>query len=169
MPESKVSAAYLKIDSIKGESIAKNHTDEIEIESYWFQAQHGTTAGHGSGQGTAGAAGISDLKLIKRTDNSTPQLFQALVNGQDLKKISLAATKVGAGSQQGFYTVTLTGAKVTSFQTKSSVAQYGDFDPRDECSLSFTKLELVYRKQNPDGSLGPESKAIWSVETLSAD
>lgn len=144
---------FLKLDDIKGESMDSKHKEEIEIESFsWGEVQPGT-AGHGGG---AGAAKVQrqDLSLTKKFDKSSPVLMIACATGQHFKQAVLSIRKAG-GDQQDYLKMTMDELIVSSYNTN---AGSGELIPTESVTLNFTKLEMSYKEQKPDGSLGAEVK-----------
>jgi type VI secretion system secreted protein Hcp len=146
---------FLKIDGIEGESADDRHRGEIEVESFaWGETQAGG-AGHAAGGG-AGAAKVQpqDLQIAKRVDKSSPLLMIGCATGQHFKSAILTARKTG-GQQQEYLKITIEDVVITSYQTGSS---QGSVLPMDQVAVAFARLEMSYREQKPDGSLGSEVK-----------
>jgi type VI secretion system secreted protein Hcp len=73
--------AFLKIEGIDGESLEKNHKDEIEIESFsWGATQQGASS-HGTGAG-AGKVSMQDFHFVMRHNSASPTLFLFCANGK---------------------------------------------------------------------------------------
>lgn len=145
---------FLKIDGVESESTDDKHKGEIEVESFsWGQVQTGT-AGHGAGAG-AGKVQPQDFSFTKKFDKSSPVLFIGCSTGQHYKSAILTGRKAGGG-QQEYFKITMEDVMVSSYQVGGSGAS--DVVPMDQISLNFAKLELVYKEQKPDGSLGGEVK-----------
>lgn len=151
---------FLKIEGIDGESQDHKHKGEIDIHSWSWSENQGGSHGAGGGGG-AGKVQIHDLSIVKRIDKSSPKLMLACANGEHIKKAVLTARKAGK-EQQEFYKITLTDLLVSSFQTGG----HGDGDvlPTDQVSLNFSKIEVEYKEQKPDGTLGGAVKAGWDVK-----
>jgi type VI secretion system secreted protein Hcp len=145
---------FLKIEGVESESTDSKHKGEIELESYsWGETQSGT-AGHGGGQG-AGKVQPQDFHFVKRVDKSSPVLFIACATGTPYKTAVLTARKAGVG-QQEYLKITMEEVLVSSYQLGGSGSS--DVVPMEQVSLNFSKLEMSYKEQKPDGSLGGEVK-----------
>lgn len=145
---------FLKIDGVESESTDDKHKGEIEVESFsWGQVQAGT-AGHGAGAG-AGKVQPQDFNFTKKVDKSSPVLFIACSTGLHYKNAVLTGRKAGGG-QQEYFKITMEDVMVSSYQLGGSGAS--DVVPMDQISLNFAKMELIYKEQKPDGSLGGEVK-----------
>jgi type VI secretion system secreted protein Hcp len=150
---------FLKIDGVQGESVDTKHKGEIELLSFsWGETNSGGHAGPGGGG--AGKVAVQDLHFVKRFSKASPSLLLACANGKHLKTAVLTARKAGKG-QQEFLVYRLTDVLVSSYQTGGS-AQEPD-GPIDQASLGFTRIEIEYRPQKPDGSLDTPIKAGWDV------
>jgi type VI secretion system secreted protein Hcp len=145
---------FLKIDGVDAESADKAHKGEIALESFsWGQSNSGT-AGHGGGGG-AGKVNAQDFSFVKKIDKSSPVLMIACATGKHYPKAVLSARKAGDG-QQDYLKITMEDVLVSSYQTGGAAAS--DIVPMDQITLNFAKLEMSYKEQMADGSLGGEVK-----------
>lgn len=152
--------AFLKIEGIEGESADSKHKGEISLESFsWSAAQTGTSS-HGGGMG-AGKVAMQDLHFTKKVDKSTPKLMLACADGEHIKKATLTCRKAGK-DQQEFMKWTLSDILVSSYSLGASTA--GDHIPMEQVSMNFAKIELEYKEQKSDGTLGGTVKAGWDVK-----
>ncbi len=151
---------FLKIDGIQGESQDKTHKNEIEIESFSWGATQSGTASHGSGMG-AGKVQMQDFHFVMRINKSSPKLMLACANGEHIKSATLICRKAGK-EQQEYLKVTFTDLLVSNYQTGGSA---GDVVPMDQIALNFSKVEIEYKEQKPDGSLGGAIKAFYDMKT----
>jgi type VI secretion system secreted protein Hcp len=139
---------FLKVAGIKGESVDDKHKDEIDVLSWSW----GTSTGTGKvKRGTIAPQCIQDLELTKRLDSSTPQLIMLGLTGETAKEATLTMRKSGKG-QQEFLVLKMTDVLVTSYHTDSNAGDEALLT--DQVVLSFSSIDVEYRPQNPDGSLG---------------
>jgi type VI secretion system secreted protein Hcp len=151
---------FLKIAGVQGESLDDTHRDEIEVLSWsWGETQPAGTAA--AGGGGAAQVQMQDLHFTSSTSRASPKLMLACASGQHLAEAQLTCRRAGK-AQQEFLKVTLTDVVVSSFQTGGSAA--GDVLPVDQVSLAFGKIEIEYREQRSNGTLGPPIKAGWDVK-----
>jgi type VI secretion system secreted protein Hcp len=138
---------FLKIDGIQGESQDKTHKNEIQIDSFsWGAANMGTSArGPGSG---AGKVQFHDFSIVKQVDSASPKLMLACAQGQHIKTAVLTCRKAGK-EQQEYLKFNFSGLLVSSFKTGGT-----EVLPTEEVSLNFTKIEMQYKGQKADGTLG---------------
>jgi type VI secretion system secreted protein Hcp len=145
---------FLKLESVEGEATDEKHKGEVEIESWsWGETQSGT-AGHGGGGG-AGKVQAQDFHFVKRVDKASPVLMIGCATGQHFKSAVLTGRKAGGG-QQEYLKITMEDCLISSYQIGASA--HSDVSPTDQVSFNFAKLELSYKEQKADGSLGAEVK-----------
>jgi type VI secretion system secreted protein Hcp len=151
---------FLKIEGIPGESLDAKHKGEIDVESWsWGEANPVPPGGGGSG-GAAGKVQMQDFNFTTRFSTASPNLMLACASGKHLKSAVLTARKAGKG-QQEFLTFSLSDVLVSAYQTGGFE---GEVVPGDSVSLNFSKIQVEYKQQNPDGSLGASIKAGWDVK-----
>ena len=148
---------YLQITGIAGESKEAKHKDWIDVLSWSFGETNAGTAVTGGGAG-AGKVQMSDFSFMKATSKASPKLFLACAQGQRMKEAKLSAVKAGA-MQQEYLSWTFSDVLISSYQTTGSG---GDIS-MDSVSLAFSKVQVEYKPQNPDGSLGTPVVAGWDV------
>jgi type VI secretion system secreted protein Hcp len=150
---------FLKIDGVDGESTDSKHSGEIEVLSFSFGSTNAASFSSGGGGG-AGKVVMQDFHFVKKIDKSSPKLFVACATGEHLKTATLTCRKAGK-DQQEFLKIVLTDAMVSSYQDGGST---GDVIPMDQISLAFSKIELKYKEQKPDGTLGGEIVGGWDLK-----
>ena len=153
---------FLKIDGIQGESQDSKHKNEVELESWsWGEAQAGT-ARVGSGAG-AGKVQMQDFSLAMRVNKASPKLMLCCANGEHIKNAILTCRKAGK-EQQEYLKITFSDLLVSSYNTSGSGG--ADILPMDQISLNFTKVEVEYKEQKADGTLGGAIKAFYDLKTM---
>ncbi|HWC95680.1 MAG TPA: type VI secretion system tube protein Hcp [Candidatus Sulfopaludibacter sp.] len=151
---------FLKIDGIEGEAQDSKHKSEIDIESWSFgEAQHGTSSLGGGGG--AGKVQMQDFHFVMKVNKSSPKLFLACATGQHIKKAVLTCRKAGK-DQQEYLKWNFTDMLISSYQTGGSA--HGDVVPLDQISFNFSQVEVEYKEQKPDGTLGGSVKAGYNVK-----
>lgn len=151
---------FLKIEGIDGESADHKHKGEIDLESWsWGEAQTGS---HGAGGGGgAGKVSMHDFHFVMKVSKASPKLMLACASGEHIKKATLICRKAGT-DQQEYMKWEMSDVLVSSFQTGGSA--HGDLRPTDQVSLNFAKIEMEYKEQKSDGTLGGAVKAGWDVK-----
>jgi type VI secretion system secreted protein Hcp len=152
---------FLKIDGIDGEAHAKGHEKEIEISSFSFgETNSGTSSGGGGGG--AGKVVMQDFHFTMSIQSASPKLFLACATGEHIKSALLTCRKAGK-EQNEFLKWKFSDVFISSYQTGGS--SHGEIVPTDQISFNFTKVEIEYRPQKPDGSLGSPTPAGYNVKT----
>lgn len=139
---------FLKIDGIPGESTDSKHKNEIDLESWsWGETNAGTHAGGGGGG--AGKVHMQDYQFSMRVNKASPKLFLACASGQHIKEALLTCRKAGK-QQQEYLKIKFSDLLIATYQTGGSTA---DVVPVDQISFNFSKIEMTYAPQKPDGTL----------------
>ena len=152
---------FLRIDGIPGESKDSKHKDEIDVEAWSWGEVNPVQHGPGSGVG-AGKVQMQDFNFTTRFSKASPSLMLACASGKHLKSAVLTARRGGDKAQAEFLTFSLSDVLVSSYQTAG--AEAGDVAPVDSVSLNFAKIQIEYKEQKADGSLGGSIKAGWDAK-----
>jgi len=150
----------LKIKGIDGESDQKGHEKWIEIESFSWGASNAGSSASGSGGGT-GKVSMQDFHFVMTNGVSSPKLMLACATGEHIGDAELHLRKAG-GKQEVYLSWKFTDILISSYQTGGS--SHGSPIPTDQVSFNFTKVELEYKPQKNDGSLGAPIKASYDVK-----
>jgi len=152
--------AFLKLTDVKGESQDDKHKGEIELLSFNFGVSQTGTSAHGSGMGH-GKADVTDLHFVHHIDQASPVLFQKCASGEHLKEGLLTVRKAG-GTQLEYLKIKLSDLLVSSVQPGGSG---GDELPSEQVSLNYSKIEMDYQPQGPDGKAqGGAIHGGWNVK-----
>jgi type VI secretion system secreted protein Hcp len=150
---------FLKLENIEGESTDDKHKNEIDVESWsWGETQSGTHVGGGGGG--AGKVSMQDFHFTMKVNKATPKLMLACAVGEHIPKAILTCRKAGK-DQQEYLLITFSDLLVSSYQTGGSS---GDVVPVDQISLNFSKIEVDYKPQKADGSLGSSVKVGYDLK-----
>ncbi|MBL8203496.1 MAG: type VI secretion system tube protein Hcp [Blastocatellia bacterium] len=151
---------FLKIEGIPGESQDHKHKDEIQIESWsWGETQVGSHSSGGGGG--AGKVQMQDFHFVMKVNKASPKLLLACANGEHIKSASLVCRKAGK-EQQEFLKYKFSDILISSYQTGGSGGS--DVIPMDQLSLNFTKIEVEYYTQKPDGGVVLGAKAGYDLK-----
>jgi len=126
---------FLKLGSIKGESVDERHPDWIEVESFSWGASTALPAVQAAA--AAGKVSLQDFHFVQRVNKASPLLMQAVCSGEHLQDATLAVRKAGE-KQQDYLIVKLTDVLVSSYQTGGSTNDL----PMEQISLNFNKVTL---------------------------
>jgi type VI secretion system secreted protein Hcp len=151
---------FLKIDGIEGESHDSKHKGEIQLESFSCGAvQMGTQSGGGGGG--AGKVHIQDFHFVMKVNKASPKLLLACANGEHFPTAVLTCRKAG-GTKQEYLKWTFSEILISSYH--QSASSHGDIIPIDQVGINFGKVEVEYKEQKHDGSLGAPVKAGWDLK-----
>lgn len=150
---------FLKIDGIPGESTDSKHKNEIDVESWgWTETNRGSHASGGGGG--AGKVTVEDFSFTMRVNKASPKLFLACATGQHIKEALLTCRKAGK-EQQEYLKIKFSDLLVSQFKTGGSS---GDVVPMESIEMNFSKIEISYAPQKPDGSLDSPVVHNYSVK-----
>jgi len=137
---------FLKVDGIKGESVDKNHKDEIDVISWSW----GVAAREEARAGKRGC--VQPIAFTKLVDRATPALVGAAALGTQIPRAVFTVRKPSlAGSGLEFLTLELNQVLVTAVQ---QAASNGQDQFVEQVTLKADSILVSYRSQNPDGSAG---------------
>lgn len=138
---------FLFIQGVPGEAAQAPHANWIHVES--------------AAWGHVGKAPFEPLGVAKVVDISSPLLALAAADGRRFQTAILDVTKPGAQAQpMTFLKVILTDVTVKAY---AAAANNGSNNPTETVKLGFAKIEWVYQKQMPDGSLSAPVRTGWDV------
>jgi type VI secretion system secreted protein Hcp len=154
--------AYLHIDTIKGESQDSKHKGDMEIFNFSFGAHNPTTIGSASGGGGGGRVSFGAFSFSKKTDASSPLLFQACASGQHIKDGLLTLRKAGGDTALEYLKFGFQEMFIESIQWAGSSG--GDDTPMESCSFAYGVYTIDYQPQNAKGAKeGGEVHGGWNV------
>jgi len=153
--------SFLKLGSLKGESVVKGQEDEIQISSWsWGMSQSGTT--HTGTGGGAGKCNVSDISFNKRMDSSSPNLILAVCKGKHYADATLTCRKAG-DNPLDYLIIEMKDLIITSYQTGGSA---GMDQVDDSFSVNFASFTVKYQPQdNTGGKKGGTIDAVYDIAT----
>jgi type VI secretion system secreted protein Hcp len=151
---------FLKIDGIDGESQDSKHSKEIQLDSWsWGETNAGSM--RAGGGGGSGKVSMQDFHFTMPVNVASPKLFDACATGAHVKNAILTCRKAGK-EQQEFLKWTFTDVFISSYQTGGSGGS--DILPVDQVSFNFTKIQIDYKEQKPDGTLGGAQTKFYDLK-----
>jgi len=149
---------FIKIDTIPGESTDKDHTDEIDVDSFsWGATQSGSSAS-GGGAGS-GKVSFQDFHFVHKVDKASPKLFEATATGKHIPKVEFTVRKAGDKPFE-YIKITMSDVLISGFNAGGS----GDKKPTEEVTLNFAKIEFEYTPQDADGKALDKVKAGYDLK-----
>lgn len=140
---------FAKLGDIKGESLDDKHKDEIEVLSFSFGFSNFLTTSSAGGGGGTGKATFHDLSFTHKIDKASPVLMQSCATGVHIPTATISVRKTG--SSEDYLKYDLTDVIITSAQIGGNPTADG---PIEQISLNYAKVNISYRPQNQNGSLG---------------
>ena len=133
---------FLQISGIDGESTDDRHANWIDLSSMSF---------------SLASQRPSDFHFTTGVSSATPALLLAAASGQSIPN-AVVAVRRGVPNNPDFLTYTLADVVVTSQGNdgSSTGSRQGE-----SFALSYSRLQISYRPQRPDGSYGPPVTSCW--------
>ena len=139
------SNAYLKLKSqkqgaIKGSVTQKGHVNSIIVIAtrHEISSPRDAASGRATGKRTHGR-----LVITKELDQSTPLLYNALVNNETLTEWELQFWRgTAVGAEEHYYTIKLTDASVASIEFVQPNAR----DPELAKTPEYETVAFIYQK-----------------------
>ena len=154
--------AYLKLDGVEGEATRQGNEKQISLESFSWGA-HNPRSPVGTGAG-AGRVEVSNFTVSKKTDKSSPKLFQHCCSGKHIPTATLTLLKAGGDKPVDYLKYDFTELFVGDIQW-SGATNGGDDTPQETVGFSFATVQITYMTQKPDGSKGEAVVAGWDLKS----
>lgn len=136
-----------KTGAVKGESDAKNHEGEIEIDSWsWGMSSSGAMGG----AGTAARTALSELRIEKRADSASTQLMSVMRSNELIKEAVLSVRKAGVNPPIDYMVITILKGRITSFDIGSKAS--GSPELVERLAIAFEQIDITYSAQDERGS-----------------
>lgn len=149
----------LKIEGVDGESKQDGHVDWIDVLSWSWGESNASSMKEGGGGGS-GKVSMQDFSFTQKMHKGTPKLMEKCATGEHFPKATFEARKAG-GSAERYMELKFSDVMVSSYQTGGHGE---DAIPIESISLGFSKVELEYKEQKPDGSMGGAVKAGYDLK-----
>ncbi|HDF2328762.1 TPA: type VI secretion system tube protein Hcp [Morganella morganii] len=160
---------FLKIEGVEGESPDQQYGGWIQLQALQWSEENAGRWGFGSGGGS-GKVEMKDFEFRMVSNKASPKLFLMCATGEHIPQAKLVCRKSGNG-QQDFMTVTFSNCLVSTFKTVGNMPldpqTKVDTDtvlPTDVISLNFARIEVEYKEQKNDGSMGAIIKAGYDLK-----
>jgi len=147
---------------IKGETTDSAYSSKNAFELYSFSwgASNPVTIGSATAGMGGGKVSISSFNIMKKTDNASPQLFQACAAGTHYPQATVIMRKAG-GKQLTFIEYDFKEVMIESIQWSGSSG--GDDTPSESVSIAFGHVDIKYTPQKADGTQGTANPASWDL------
>lgn len=155
-PTTSVLDMFLKIDGIEGESEDKGHAKETRVLDFEFFASNPGSSPTGKG---GGKVEFNDAGFLLELDKAVIGALQAGTGGKHLKSAVFTARKAGGGQHDyliwTFSDLILSMVMVQDPSRNGPVLAF--------VALNFSKVEVEYKEQKADGSVGAGVRAGWDL------
>jgi type VI secretion system secreted protein Hcp len=151
---------FLKIGTIKGESVDAGHPGEIEVLAYSLGFSNSGDVRAAGGVG-AGKASAQDLSLTVYNSKASLPLFTALVTGTIIPTAVLTLRRAGATPIE-FLKIGLANVLVSS---DSMGGSGGEDRPTENYTLNYSKITFTYTGQDATGKALAPIKAGFDFVT----
>ncbi len=159
--------AFLKLDSIKGESLDKDYKEQIEVISWGWGMTNSSSATFGTGSGT-GKVHIGELVIVKRTDSSTASLITSVTTGKHIKEGTLVLRKATGKDPMVYYKIEMNELWVTGIEQGDLHAPEDAQVLTETVKFTFVSFKATYIQQKEDGSAGTTFPVEYNVKTNTA-
>jgi type VI secretion system secreted protein Hcp len=150
---------FLKIEGIEEESQDRSRKGGIDILDFsWGEGN--SPSMHGGG-GWARRLNAKPFNFTMKANNASPKIFLAVADGRHFRSAVLTVRRTDEQKAE-FLTWTLSDVVFTSYRTAAET-EASPF-PMDRFSLVFSKIEIAYRPNKVDGTLGSPVKAGWDLK-----
>lgn len=160
---------FLKIDSVEGESPDQHYPGWIQLDAWQWSEENAGRWGMGSGGGS-GKVEMKDFEFRMLNNKASPKLFLMCAMGAHIPQARLVCRKSGLG-QKDFLTVTFSNCLVSSYKTVGNmpvdsqiINQVDTVLPTDLIKLNFARIEIEYKEQNNDGTMGAVIKSGYDLK-----
>jgi type VI secretion system Hcp family effector len=152
--------AFLEIEGVDGEATREGFEDQIIIDSFNLGA-HNTSAVSAGGAGAgAGKASLTTFNIGKKTDKSSPKLFQACCTGKHFPSAKVTLLKAG-GEQTTFLEYEFDKIFIEDIQWNGMAG--GEEIPAEVINMAYGVIKVRYTSQNEDGTPGEPMEGGWDI------
>lgn len=150
---------FARIGDIEGESSDDKHKGAIEVISWSWGVSREASAPRAGGGATRKPT-FAGFTITHLFDKASPSLMKACASGEHIKEATVTARKAGGG-QQDYLIIKMKEVIVTSVVPSGSRDQAAT---TESVSLQFASVEVEYRAQKPDGSLGETTHFTYDIK-----
>lgn len=149
-----------------GETQDQDYADKkaFEILSFELGAENTLNIGSVTGGGGAGKATFKEFTVTKKTDTSSPQLFEALATGLHFDNMTIDLRRSGATTK-----TQRSGGVFMKFEMFLVMVQdisWSGSDGDDVCEetviFQFGAIKITYTPQDKQGKDGTKVQTMWS-------
>ena len=150
---------YLKLPDIEGESQQQGHEEEIELTQVSWEVSIPDAALSGRTRARTSFSGIS---IAKNTDLASNTMLDFLARNKTLRNVILTFSTNSSDGLKDYLIYELDNVRITSFKME---ANEKDSKPQEYWTLSFEKINSLYKQFNNNGRLEEEVEFEYSLRT----
>lgn len=124
----------------------------FEVDAYSFEVEQATVTG-------AAKVTFHPIRITRKTDKSTPILFQMACSGKAFQTVALVLRRSAGGSSAAAAFLKFT-FKLVAVKTISWAGP--DDSQKDTVTFEYGGLVIEYWEQKPDGSMGVRVLDGWN-------
>jgi type VI secretion system secreted protein Hcp len=157
--------AFLKIETIPGESSDSKHANWIEVLSYsHVVSQLSSGSASSGGARSSSRCDHADFSVVKTLDKASPLLNLACCNGEHIKKVDLHLSRA-TGDKQVYMKYEMEDVIVSSVRPGGS-SKGGEPLPLEEVSFNYGKISWTYTEtDHKSGKAKGDIKKFWDLTT----
>jgi type VI secretion system secreted protein Hcp len=141
----------LKSPDVTGEAADAEHKGEIDVVSWSWGIQGSMDVATGQ---AAAKPKLTELRIVKRVDRSSPVLMQLVKNNKVTEMATLTLRKAGS-TQLPFFKIELKKVRVTAVNLESAnSAAAASTDLVERVNLGFEHVTVTYTPQGSTGAKG---------------
>jgi type VI secretion system Hcp family effector len=156
--------AYLHLEGVQGEATRSGHEGDIPLRSFALGGSLPVISQPGQPLQVTGRAAVSGFNFAKKSDSSSPQLFQAMCN--NLKFDSAKVSFYRGGSDTSVPYIAYEFKDVVLADLSWTGTETGDGIPEETGTLYFNEIKVVYTHVAPDGTASGTSEAEYNIGTV---
>jgi type VI secretion system secreted protein Hcp len=144
---------FLKLTSpdVTGEATDTDHKGEIDVVSWSWGIQGSTDVATGR---AAAKAKLTELRIVKRIDRSSPVLLQLAKNNKVTEVATLSLRKAGT-TQLTFFKIELKKVRITAVNLESANSTASvSTEMVERVNLGFEQVTVTYTPQGSTGAKG---------------
>lgn len=136
--------------AIVGESTDRRFAGHIDVVDWsWGMSAPSAVDGQRTGR-----VQVKELRLVKRVDRASTALMNVMRTNELLNSAVLSVRKAGGTDPLPYLTITLTKARIASYDVESDVTPEGAPTLTEKIALTFLEMTADYTPQGSTGSGG---------------
>ena len=160
VPGAAQAAIYMNVDGIEGDVTAKGHEGWIEVVSVGYGFNRNIGGSTSGGARETGTPSVSEVKVLKNIDISTPRLLTEAVIGQAIRTVTIHFVNTGGTEPHVFFELVLSDTLVSAIRHSFQP----DGEMVESLNLNFTKIEWKLFPIDNKGAPGAPIPGGFDVE-----